>query len=356
MGYRAEAIKKAAGLMLLALVVLTAGCAAPGERGAGPPAASRVAAVESRATASAGPEADRGLARAGAPRAATASEILRATPSAKPAPAAASPAPTATPAPQRPDPTLPGMAVRPDAATSPAQTAAPAGVQTAPGSADRDVTYCSPGGEPQKMDIFYPAGTAGPALPTIFYVHGGAWTGGDKEQGEALWARSFLGQSYVFVSINYRLAPRHKFPAQIEDVKCAVRFLRAHAAQLRIDPNRIGAMGASAGGHLVVLLGTAGPGAGFDRGRYLDQSSRVQAVVDLYGPADLPSLMAGSTQLEQYQVPNVFGATSARDPVLARRRAAEDGHLLPTRAGRRGAARDPLRTRRRVDGRRQGAR
>jgi acetyl esterase/lipase len=91
----------------------------------------------------------------------------------------------------------------------------------------------------------------------------------------------------VVASVNYRLAPQYLWPAQIEDVKCAIRYLRASAATYGIDTTRIGAWGGSAGGHLVSMLGTAGPSAGYDVGQYLDQSSAVQTVVDEWGPADL---------------------------------------------------------------------
>ena len=89
------------------------------------------------------------------------------------------------------------------------------------------------------------------------------------------------------VSLDYRLGPREHWPDQIDDVKCAIRYLRANARHLHIDPYAIGAWGQSAGGHLVALLGTAGPSAGWDIGPYDDESSRVQAVVDMAGPSDL---------------------------------------------------------------------
>lgn len=94
-------------------------------------------------------------------------------------------------------------------------------------------------------------------------------------------------RGFVVASIDYGLIPVYPWPNQIEDAKCAVRFMRAEAHRLGIDPSRIGAWGSSAGGQLVALLGTAGPSAGFDVGRYLDQSSRIQAVVDMFGPTDL---------------------------------------------------------------------
>ena len=139
-----------------------------------------------------------------------------------------------------------------------------------------DVTYCSPDGLPQKMDIYFPK--SGGPWPVFLYVHGGGWDKGDKAEG-AGW--NYLNdKGYLVVSVNYRLAAYNiKFPAMIEDVKCAVRYLRAHALEYNLNPDRIGALGASAGGHLVALLGTSDKSAGWDVGEYLDQSSRVQAVI-----------------------------------------------------------------------------
>ena len=144
------------------------------------------------------------------------------------------------------------------------------------GKAFKDVTYCSPGRQDQKMDIYFPR--SGGPWPVFLYVHGGSWNQGDKAEGEG-W--NYLNdKGYLVVSVNYRLAAYNvKFPAMIEDVKCAVRYLRAHAAEYNLNPDRIGALGASAGGHLVALLGTADASAGWDKGEYADQSSRVQAVV-----------------------------------------------------------------------------
>ena len=144
------------------------------------------------------------------------------------------------------------------------------------GQAIMDVPYCSVGGQPQKMDVYFPS--SGGPWPVFMYVHGGGWDKGDKAEG-AGW-KYLNGQGYLVVSVNYRLAAYNvKFPAMIQDIKCAVRYLRAHANEYNLDPKRIGVMGASAGGHLVALLGTADKGAGWDVGEYPDQSSRVQAVV-----------------------------------------------------------------------------
>jgi len=136
----------------------------------------------------------------------------------------------------------------------------------------------------QKMDVYFPE--AGGPWPALVYVHGGSWMHGDKSEA-ALFARGMTSQGYVVISINYRLYPAARYPAMILDVKCAIRSLRANAGQYNLDPNRIGAVGVSAGGHLVSLLGTSEASAGWDVGEHLDQSSRVQAVVAMAPVTDL---------------------------------------------------------------------
>ncbi len=169
------------------------------------------------------------------------------------------------------------------------------------GTVERDVTYCAPDGVPQKMDVYYPAKSDGRPAPVAVYVHGGGWTSGDKGGGAgALDIKELVARGYFVGSLNYRLAPKYAFPAMIEDVKCAIRSLRAHADQWFIDPERIGAWGGSAGGHLVSMLGATDSSAGFDKGEYLDQSSRVQAVVDLFGPADLTAFDRRSEAAQQF--------------------------------------------------------
>jgi len=162
------------------------------------------------------------------------------------------------------------------------------------GKVDRDVTYGTADGIDLKMDVYYPEFATG-AVPSLLYVHGGAWVQGDKREGAgATEIPELRSRGYLVAAVNYRLAPDYKFPAQIEDVKCAVRFLRANAAVYGIDPNRIGAWGGSAGGHLVALLGTTDASSGFEGdGGYADESSRVQAVVDMFGPTDLKALSLG---------------------------------------------------------------
>jgi acetyl esterase/lipase len=147
-----------------------------------------------------------------------------------------------------------------------------------------DVTYCTTDTSPQKMDVYFP--DSGGPWPALVYVHGGSWMHGDKSEAVMI-ASGMTSQGYLVVSLNYRLYPAGKFPNMIEDVKCGIRSLRAHATVYNLDPNRIAAMGPSAGGHLVSLLGTSDESAGWDVGEYLDQSSRVQAVIAMAPVTDL---------------------------------------------------------------------
>lgn len=147
----------------------------------------------------------------------------------------------------------------------------------------RDVAYVSGGHERQKLDLYVPAGTGAPR-PLVVWVHGGAFRAGSKDDGGP--ALALLKRGYAVASLNYRLSQHALFPAQLEDCKAAVRWLRAHATEHGLDPDRIAAWGASAGGHLVAMLGTTGDTTEFDVGPNPGVSSRVQAVVDWFGPTD----------------------------------------------------------------------
>ncbi len=187
---------------------------------------------------------------------------------------------------------------------------APAGA----GEVVRGITYCTAGKIALKMDLYYPK-TRAASMPVVLYLHGGAWEFGTKlSSGGIVNFSPLLERGFVIASADYRLAPPDKFPAQIYDVKCAVRSLRARAGQYNIDPQRIGVWGASAGAHLAMLLGVTDRSAGFegDEG-YGDQSSRVQAVVDMFGPADLTA--PGFVQNTQGISQAVFGvpANSSSD-------------------------------------------
>lgn len=149
-----------------------------------------------------------------------------------------------------------------------------------------DVEYGTGGGEKLTLNLAKPAKAEG-ELPVLVYIHGGGWAGGNKKDlNQAIMDAAARG--YLAVSVGYRLAPKHLHPAQVEDVKCAVRYLRAHADELGIDPKRIGAVGFSAGAHLAMMLGFMDQGDGLEgTGGWPDQSSKVQAVVAFFGPTNL---------------------------------------------------------------------
>jgi acetyl esterase/lipase len=151
------------------------------------------------------------------------------------------------------------------------------------------VTYCTIDGVADLMDVYEPRNSAPRPLPVAIQVHGGGWVSGARSTGD--WftriEQELLERGYLVVSLDYRLAPAHKYPSQIEDVKCAVRHLRARAARYGLAPSRIGVWGGSAGGQLTALLGTADESAGFDAaGGFQGVSSRVQAVMTMSAITD----------------------------------------------------------------------
>ena len=145
----------------------------------------------------------------------------------------------------------------------------------------RDLAYVPHGHEWQKLDLYLPH--SGESFPLIIWVHGGAFRMGSKDDHVPM---DYLDAGFAVASLNYRLSQHAIFPAQLEDVKAALRWLRANAQKYRLDPERFGAWGESAGGHLVAMLGTTGTIDTFDVGENLRFSSRVQAVADHFGPTD----------------------------------------------------------------------
>lgn len=152
----------------------------------------------------------------------------------------------------------------------------------------RDVTYGVVGSTALKLDIVRPKTNA--IIPAVVFIHGGGWVSGDKGGGIAS-LMPLARRGYFGATINYRLSGEAKFPAQIEDVKCAIRYLRANASLLGIDPDRIAVWGSSAGGHLVSMLGTTGDVEVWNvSGGWGGFSSRVTAVVDWFGPSNLNTI------------------------------------------------------------------
>ena len=156
------------------------------------------------------------------------------------------------------------------------------------GTVEKDITYCTIDDTDLKLDVYYPPRDDGP-WPVVVHVHGGGWSGGSKNNSFLFPDLTDMG--LVGVEVGYRLSPDVVFPAHIQDVKCAVRYLRAHAADYNIDPDQILAVGDSAGGHLVSLLGlTADSGEWNDAGQWLDTPANVKAVVSISGPTDLNAI------------------------------------------------------------------
>lgn len=165
------------------------------------------------------------------------------------------------------------------AQAAPARPALPEGVV-----ADWDLEY-SRVGERLAMDVFRPVGGGG-SRPAVLAIHGGGFRRGSRTSYHALCIK-LAQRGYVAATMSYRFAPRHQFPAPVEDSKAAVRFLRANAARFGIDAGHIGVTGGSAGGHLALMVGLTGPLKVFEgTGPNQDQPSAVQAVVNYYGPTD----------------------------------------------------------------------
>lgn len=185
--------------------------------------------------------------------------------------------------------------------------------------------------ETLEADVYLPKGH-GP-FPAAVVVHGGAWTHGSRRQVRGI-STTLAKHGYVAVAIDYRLAPKHKFPAQIEDCRAAVRWMRSRAEELRLDPRRIAAVGYSAGGHLATLLGAAGEAAPDDGGERPPEDaaarlgSRVQAVVAGGAPCDFRLVPRDSPMLrywlgatrgeneEAYRQASPLAFVSADDPPM----------------------------------------
>ena len=164
----------------------------------------------------------------------------------------------------------------------PPRRALPASVKV-----ERDIVYARYGSREVKLDLYLPKQPASGKIPCIVVVHGGGWRSGDKSRFAHI-AGALAEQGFATACIGYRLLPEVEFPAPVVDCKAAVRWVRANAAKHGIDPDRIGAIGGSAGGHLVAMLGTSDTVASLEGdGGHAGTSSRVQAVVAMATPADL---------------------------------------------------------------------
>ncbi len=183
----------------------------------------------------------------------------------------------------------------------------------------RDLSYVKEGHPRQKLDLYLPAPNHEPLL---VYIHGGGWREGSKAHVTGL--DQIVAQGFAVASVEYRFSQDAVFPAQIEDCKSAIRWLRAHAADYGYDPARIAAFGESAGGHLTALLATTGTIRDFDKGENLEQSSAIQCGIDWFGPTDFPGFRPPNGQSIQAVAGNsilaqLFGGPPLEKLELAKR-------------------------------------
>ncbi len=155
-----------------------------------------------------------------------------------------------------------------------------------------DVEYASVDDHRLLLDLYLPERVEG--APLLVWVHGGAWRAGSKSR---MPLEALVKDGWAIASVDYRLTPVARFPAQVHDIKAAVRFLRAKAADYGFDTERIAVAGNSAGGHLAALVGTTNGHKDLEGsvGRHLEESSNVQATVSFYGASNLTSILNQST-------------------------------------------------------------
>jgi acetyl esterase/lipase len=187
----------------------------------------------------------------------------------------------------------------------------------------KDLEFSKPDRHPLRLDLYLPEQKPANPLPVIVWIHGGGWLNGSKENAKnASWLAT---KGFAVASINYRLTTEATWPAQIDDCRESVRWLRANAKTYGLDPDHIGAFGSSAGGHLAALMGTR-PYPDAER-----DTSRIQAVCDWFGPTELltmpPNMIANGRTEEQVANSNgakLLGATVKDVPDLAKEASALD--------------------------------
>ncbi len=180
-----------------------------------------------------------------------------------------------------------------------------------------DVTYATVDGKPLGLDLYLPAGVPSPAL--VVWVHGGAWRSGTKAKPPML----FVEGGMAMASLDFRQSGEARFPANVHDIKAAIRFLRAQAPQYGYRPDRIAIAGSSSGGHLAALVGVSNGQKELEGtvGAHLDQSSDVAAIVDYFGASNLTTILAQSTphglSVRRPALELLLGALPDAEPRLA---------------------------------------
>jgi len=186
----------------------------------------------------------------------------------------------------------------------------------------RDLPYAATDNPRQTLDLAVPKKIPGETHPVLVFIHGGGWQRGSKDRGLS-WMSRYLDGRLAAVSIGYRLSGEAQWPAQLYDCKAAIRWIRAHAAEYNLDPDRIAVSGASAGGHLASMVGLTQGMAALEGnvGPDTNESSRVTCVINFFGPSELLTL--GKTPAMDHDAPDapeakLFGGPMQEKRELAR--------------------------------------
>jgi acetyl esterase/lipase len=181
-----------------------------------------------------------------------------------------------------------------------------------------DIEYAKVGDVSLKLDLHRPQGEN---PPLIVYVHGGGWRAGSKSDTPIV---DLYDKGFAIASVDYRLSTQAVFPAQVHDIKAAIRFLRAKAGLYHINASKIAIIGSSAGGHLAALVGVSNGNSELEGkvGEHLDQSSDVQVIVSFFGASNLETILSQSTQKgRDFRIPALkllLGDTPDKKPELAK--------------------------------------
>jgi acetyl esterase/lipase len=184
-----------------------------------------------------------------------------------------------------------------------------------------DVEYGKAGERSLKLDVIKPKAESDKPRPCVVWIHGGGWQNGSKSSGTQRLAALVASGDYVGVSVGYRLTDEATWPGQIHDCKAAIRYIRANAKSLGINPDKIGVWGSSAGGHLVSLLGTSGDVKDLEgKNGSPDVSSRVTCVVDFCGPSDFLAISPDAPRVSEPAGPlyKLFGGPLKDKQALAK--------------------------------------
>jgi acetyl esterase/lipase len=186
--------------------------------------------------------------------------------------------------------------------------------EPAKAAGEQNIVYTKGGTVELKLDVSRPEGKGG-LFPAVVLIHGGAWRAGNKSDVRGI-ASEFTKRGYVVVAPQYRFCPKETFPAQVYDVKAAVRWIKTNSKKYQVDAERIGAMGFSAGGHLALMLGLTGPNDGLEGDVPAGApDSRVKAVVNYFGPTDLAA--KDLPALSKPLVKDFLGGTPEEKPAAA---------------------------------------